>query len=178
MAEGAQEELRRLPDVAREAILAHLERRKPDPSVAQAPPLVPSAPVFVTLKIGTRLRGCMGELEAHQADLAAETMDRAVASAFHDPRFPPLELDELADTSIDVTILEPLEPTQSLDDLDPLVYGIEVSDATGRRAVLLPDIEGIDTVEKQVDIARRKAGIPESAALSIQRFRVTKISEE
>lgn len=175
MAEDAREELRHLPGVAREAIRAHLEGRSPDPSRNR---IEPSAPVFVTLKIGGRLRGCMGELEAQHGDLVAETMDRALAAAFHDPRFPPLGAEELPDAAIDVTILEPLEPVQTLDELDPAVYGIEVSDAAGRRAVLLPDIEGVDTVEQQVDIARRKAGIPESAALSIQRFRVTKVSED
>jgi len=164
-----------LPAVAREAIRAFLERRTPRAPVEPRGALARAAPVFVTLRIDGALRGCMGDLTARSANLVAETMDRAVTAAFHDPRFAPLTLDELEHATIDVTILGPRTPVASVDELDPLVFGVDVSDEVGRRAVLLPDVEGVDTVEKQLSVVRRKAGIPDDADLTIHRFRALKI---
>ena len=146
-------ELLVLPDVAREAISAHLEGRPANPPVEPVGLLDTPAPVFVTLRLEGRLRGCIGELEAHCSDLVEETMDRAVAAAVSDPRFPPLTLGELPQTSIEVSILSPLEPVQSEAELDPKIYGIEIQDDRGHRAVLLPDIDGVDTVEQQIAVS-------------------------
>jgi AmmeMemoRadiSam system protein A len=164
--------LETLPAVARAAIRARLEGRGDRPPR----PLGRRGPVFVTLRIDGALRGCMGDLEARYSDLAAETADRALAAAFGDPRFPPLEADELGRCRIDVTILGPLE-TASPRDLDPAVFGIEVSDDAGRRAVLLPGLEGVETVAEQVDLTRRKAEIPPGTPLRIRRFRATRVEE-
>jgi AMMECR1 domain-containing protein len=71
-------ELGALPEVAREAIRAHLEGRSPTPSAEPVGELATPAPVFVTLRQQGELRGCIGELEAHCADLIKETADRAV----------------------------------------------------------------------------------------------------
>ena len=166
-----------LPAVARAAVRAHLERREQRPGVEPRGELARRAPVFVTLRIDGALRGCMGELVARHDDLVAETMDRAVVAAFHDPRFPPLRATELPGCTFEVTILEPLEPVVSTGRLDPAVYGVEISDETGRTAVLLPSIEGIDTVEQQLELVRRKAEIPPDAPVRIRRFRVTKAGE-
>ena len=171
-------ELRVLPDVAREAISAHLEGREAHPPAEPVGPLATPAPVFVTLRMDGRLRGCIGELEAHCVDLVEETMDRAVAAAMSDPRFPPLTLDELPRISIEVSILSPLEPVQSEADLDPRIYGIEIQDDFGHRAVLLPDIEGVDTVEQQIAITREKAWIGPDVPITIRRFHVIKVEEQ
>lgn len=167
-------ELSALPSAAREAIRARFERRPPNPP--KIPP-APAAAVFVTLRMDGELRGCMGTLEPRRRDLVSETMERAVVAAFEDPRFPPLEAWELDRCVIEVTVLGPLEPAGS-EDLDPSRYGVEVSDALGRRAVLLPAIPGIETVEEQVDGARRKAGIPEGAPLALRRFAAVRVEEE
>jgi AmmeMemoRadiSam system protein A len=167
-----------LPGVARAAIRAFLEGREPRPPVEPRGDLARSAPVFVTLRIDGALRGCMGDLTPRCANLVEETMERAVTAAIHDPRFAPLTLDELDQTTIDVTILGPRTPVGSPDELDPAIYGIDVSDAAGRRAVLLPDVEGVDSVQKQLEVVRRKAGIPDDAKdVTIRRFGVRKISE-
>ena len=158
---------------AREAILAHLEQREPR---ARAAPRTPSAPVFVTLHLAGELRGCMGVLTPRHGDLVAETMDRARAAAFEDTRFPPVTLEELMRCEIEVAILGRLEPVGSHEDLDPARYGIVVSDAVGRRAVLLPRIAGVDHPAQQVSITRRKAGIPEDSEITIRRFEVEKDS--
>lgn len=149
----------------------------PKPIVEPRGALARSAPVFVTLYEDDQLRGCIGELEARYDNLVAETMDRAVAAAFEDPRFPPLRPEELDRCRIEVSVLGPLEPVRSLDELDPHRYGIVVADRMGRRAVLLPDIRGVDTVAQQVEIARRKAGIPPTEPISLMRFSVTKVAE-
>jgi len=119
----------------------------------------------------------MGELIAHHEDLVAETMDRAAAAAFEDPRFPPLTPEELERTVIDVTLLGPLEPVGSTRELDPQRYGVEVTSRCGHRAVLLPDIEGIDTVKEQVRIACRKAGIDPKENVAIRRFEALRIEQ-
>lgn len=167
-----------LPAVAREAIRAFLEGREPRPPAEPTGALARAAPVFVTLRIDGALRGCMGDLAPRCANLVEETTDRAVTAAIHDPRFPPLTLDELDQTTIDVTILGPRTPVTSIDELDPAVYGVDVSDEAGRRAVLLPDVEGVDTVEQQLSIVRRKAGIRDDADIEIHRFQVLKITEQ
>jgi AmmeMemoRadiSam system protein A len=163
--------------VAREAIRARLEDREAGREVRPEGALSQRAPVFVTLKIDGELRGCIGDVEARHKNLVEETMDRAVAAALLDPRFPPLTLEELEQVTIDVTVLEPLEAVEAVAELDPEHFGIELSDAAGRRAVLLPAIPGVDSVEQQLAIARRKAGIPDDAQILIRRFRALKISE-
>jgi AmmeMemoRadiSam system protein A len=155
-----------LPDVARAAIAARLAG---EPVERPGPVGRPGA-VFVTLKIDGVLRGCIGSLEPKHDDLADETVARAVGAAFHDPRFPPLASGELERCAIDVTLIGPLEAIDSEDELDPARYGVEVSDARGRRAVLLPALEGIDTVDRQLDLVRRKAGIAPGAEVSLRRF--------
>ncbi len=166
-----------LPDIGREAIRAALEKRDPGAGMEAAGLLCEAAPVFVTLRIGGALRGCIGSLVALHDNLVDETLDRARAAAFDDPRFPRLTLDELASTSIEVSILRPLEAVSSRHELDPARFGIEVTDRSGRRAVLLPGIDGIDTVEEQIKVTRRKAGIPPGNELEIRKFSVVKVPD-
>ena len=171
------EAARPLPRVGREAIRSSLERREPLLEVEPLGLLSAPAPVFVTLRIDGELRGCIGSLVALRANLVEETMDRARAAAFDDPRFPRLTLAELDSTSIEVSILRPLERVSSFAELDPARFGIEVQDKRGRRAVLLPEIDGIETVQQQVDATRRKAGIPAGQDLEIRRFSVVKVHD-
>jgi AmmeMemoRadiSam system protein A len=158
-------------------VRAALEGREPD---VPDPPgaddeLRRRAPVFVTVRRDGELRGCMGELAARYDDLVQETMDRARVAAFRDPRFPPLTVEELPRCTFEVTVLEPLEEVGGAADLDPAVFGVEVTDAAGRSAVLLPGIEGIETAVQQLALVRRKAGIPADEPVRVRRFRVTKI---
>ena len=163
-----------LPGLARRAIESWLQGRALRPE-EQA---VPAAPVFVSLhdKSGD-LRGCMGTLVATEVDVCKETARCAVLSAAKDPRFAPLTRSELEHVHIDVTVLCPLEAIDGPESLDPKRYGVVVSDAKGRRGVLLPDIEGIDDVETQLSIAKRKAGISKNAPVSLQRFEALRCNE-
>lgn len=117
------------------------------------------AGAFVTLhKLDGSLRGCIGTFEPVRENLALEIRDNAIAAATRDPRFPPVSPDELDDIVVNVDVLSPYEPVRSIDELDPKKYGIIVQKGW-RRGLLLPDIEGVDTVEEQIRIAKLKAGI-------------------
>ena len=138
----------------------------------------PAAPVFVTLHMTSgQLRGCMGTLVARETDVRRETIRCAVLAATEDPRFSPLPLDELTGVTIDVTVLCPLESIVGPESLDPKRYGVVVSDAHGHRGVLLPDLEGIDDVETQLSVVRRKAGILPGAKVDMKRFEALRFYE-
>jgi AMMECR1 domain-containing protein len=109
--------------------------------------------------------------------LGEEIIANTLSAAFRDPRFKPVSREELASLRFSVDILSPSEPVVDRKDLDPHRWGIIVEDGA-RRGVLLPDLDGIDEVDQQIDIACRKAGIPEGRSLTISRFRVARFQEE
>ena len=130
------------------------------------------AGVFVSLKKNGQLRGCIGTTESVYGDLAQEIARNAVSAGGSDPRFPPVEAAELDDIIYSVDVLGEAEPC-SRGDLDPEKYGVIVSQGR-RRGLLLPDLEGVDTVEEQIYIALNKAGINPSEDYQIERFKVTR----
>ncbi len=147
--------------------------------LATGEPTLPSSGVFVTLRDrGGKLRGCVGSIEPKRPDLVAETARSAVLAATRDPRFAPVTKAELDELSIEVSVLAPAERIRDLDELDPARYGVVVRDDAGRQGLLLPDVPGIDSPALQVDIARRKAGIPSGAPVTLSRFEVFKYREE
>lgn len=129
------------------------------------------AGAFVTLHKGGRLRGCIGTIHPVMPSLAEEIIMNAVSAAFRDPRFPPIAREELLEIVCSVDVLEAPEEIQSTAQLDVKEYGVIVTRGR-RRGLLLPNLEGVDTVEEQVDIARRKAGIAPHEPFSLERFRV------
>lgn len=141
----------------------------------RAPPVGSPAAVFVTLRRADgELRGCVGTTAPTTGSVGEETARLAVASAVEDDRFRPVTREELDDLTVEVSVLEPPEPVSTLDRLDPSRYGLVVSHG-GRRGVLLPDIEGVDTAEQQLAHCRRKAGLPPWVAVDMARFEVTKV---
>ncbi len=133
------------------------------------------AACFVTLKKYGQLRGCIGTLEPAEPSLGLEIERNAFSSAMRDPRFPPVSADEVDALTCSVDVLGPSEAC-SLADLDPLVWGVIVESGF-RRGVLLPALEGVDTAERQVDIALQKAGIAPEQGFDVRRFRVTRYRE-
>jgi len=164
-----------LPELARDAIRAYVvERQVYTPDVAMPPEWQERAPVFVTLHTPDgELRGCIGSLEPTTANIARETIDRAIAAATADPRFAPVRPDEVEGLDVEVSRLSPLEAIDSTAELDPSRYGVVV-ETGGRRGVLLPAIPGIDDPEQQVAIARRKAGLGPEVPVHLYRFTVEK----
>lgn len=135
------------------------------------PELATRAGAFICLKVRGQLRGCIGTIEPTQPNLAAEIIGNAINSATEDPRFTPVTADELDDLEYTVDVLSHAEPINGLDQLDPKKYGVIVESGR-RRGLLLPDLEGVDTVEEQVDIAKRKAGIYGDEPITLCRFEV------
>ena len=129
------------------------------------------AGVFVCLKIDNMLRGCIGTFQPQEPTIAHEAVRNAISAATCDPRFTCVRIDELAVIEYSVDVLTPPEPVESTADLDPRRYGVIVQ-AGARRGLLLPDLEGVDTVEHQIGIAMQKAGIPSGAKIQLSRFEV------
>lgn len=131
------------------------------------------AGTFVSIKEDGRLRGCIGTIQAVYASIAEEIIENAVSAATRDPRFSPIEVWELERLRISVDVLGETEPIDSLKELDVQRYGVVVTRGR-KRGLLLPNLEGVDTVEEQVSIARRKAGIGEKEAVTLERFEVVR----
>ena len=131
------------------------------------------AGAFVTLHKEGNLRGCIGTIFPVQKSLAEEIIHNAVSAAFRDPRFEPVREEELPLITCSVDVLEAPEPIRSEKELDVKEYGVIVSSG-GRRGLLLPNLEGIDTVAEQVAIARRKAGIGPHEPVRLERFKVVR----
>jgi AmmeMemoRadiSam system protein A len=131
------------------------------------------AGVFVCIKRHGELRGCIGTFLPCCDNVAAETARNAIAAATQDPRFPPVAADELDDLSYSIDVLSPPEKVNDRSELDPKKFGVIVS-CGGRRGLLLPDLEGVDTVAEQLRITKMKAGIMPGEEVEIFRFRVTR----
>ncbi len=132
---------------------------------------------FVCLKHSHgELRGCIGTLAPTQANLAMEIISNAVQAATADPRFPPVRESELPYLKYSVDVLEPPERVEGSHQLDPKIYGVIVKRGF-QTGVLLPMLEGVDTVERQLEIAKRKAGIAPHEDAEIFRFKVTRYEE-
>lgn len=129
------------------------------------------AGVFVSLKKRGELRGCIGTFQPTRENLAEEIVSNAISAASRDPRFPPVSLEELDELEISVDVLSDPEPVEDVSQLDPRRYGVIVQSG-GRLGLLLPDLEGVNTVEEQLEIARRKAGIGQHEPIHIYRFTV------
>jgi MEMO1 family protein len=149
----------------------------PPPDIG--PLLARQAGSFVCLKRAGQLRGCIGTIQPCRANLADEIIHNAVQAAVADPRFFPVDGAELAEIQYSVDVLSEPEPIEGIEDLDPKVYGCIVTSADGgRRGLLLPDLEGVDTAEQQVAICRQKGGIPPLAPVRLERFTVTRYEEK
>lgn len=140
-----------------------------------APELVDArAGVFVSLHEHGDLRGCIGTIAPTRETIAQEIIANAISACSNDPRFYPVQKNELDYLSYSVDVLFPPEPIASPDELDPQEFGVIVSKGD-RRGLLLPNLEGVDTVDQQVAIALQKAGIsPTESGVELERFRVVR----
>lgn len=138
----------------------------------------PRRACFVSIKtLQGDLRGCIGTILPVSSSLDLEIISNAVSASTRDPRFPPMAVRELEEAEFSVDVLSPLEPVMDQGGLDPAQWGVIVSRGS-LRGVLLPDLDGVDTVEQQLDIAARKAGMRGAADISaIERFRVDRYKE-
>ena len=138
---------------------------------ALTPELKQRAGVFVSLKIRGELRGCIGTFQPTEPTIGQETVRNAISAATRDPRFPGVRAEELDSIEYSVDVLTPPERIKDSSELDPRRYGVIVQSGA-RRGLLLPDLEEVDTVEYQISIAMRKAGIQPGASVELSRFEV------
>lgn len=131
------------------------------------------AGAFVSVHKDGRLRGCIGTIAPLESCVAAELVRNAISAATADPRFDPIKPEELDSLEYSVDVLGEPEEIASPDELDVRRYGVIVSKGY-RRGLLLPDLDGVDTVEDQIDIARRKGGIGEHEKYKLERFEVVR----
>lgn len=135
--------------------------------------LPPKAGAFVTLKKDGHLRGCIGTTVPTQPSLVEEIMANAIKAATEDPRFPQVRQAELDELTISVDILGEPEAISGPEDLEPQKYGVIVRKGF-RSGLLLPALEGIDSAEEQINIAKEKAGIGPHEPVKLERFLVTR----
>ena len=132
------------------------------------------AGAFVSIHEHGKLRGCIGTISPVRDCLAQEIIDNAVSASTRDPRFSPIRADELKWLEISVDVLGDPEPVSSPDELDVKRYGVIVTKGS-KRGLLLPDLDGVDTVEEQISIAKSKAGIADwDKKVELQRFEVVR----
>lgn len=161
--------------LARESLTYYLKKKEYLPTPSGLPDELTKrrAGAFVTLKKHGDLRGCIGTIAAVTPSLAEEIIRNAVASGTQDPRFPAVSANELEEITFSVDVLSDAEAVSSPAELDVKRYGVIVSSGF-RRGLLLPNLEGVDTVADQIAIALRKAGISKDEEYQLERFEVVR----
>lgn len=175
-----QQEIRRqrrtnesyLVQIARQSVESYTRGDWQAPDPADIPPeFAQKAGAFVSLKKDGQLRGCIGTTAPTRENIVQEVAHNAISAAAQDPRFYPVRVDELAELVYSVDVLQPPEPIDGIDQLNPKKYGVIVRQ--GRRSgLLLPDLEGVDSAAEQVRIAKEKAGIGADEQVALERFEV------
>lgn len=147
--------------LARDTIESYIKIGKISPLPSNLPykMLKAKAGTFVSIYKGNELRGCVGTYFPTKPNIAEEIISNALAAATRDYRFSPITKDELDQLSYSVYILEEPRQIKNLKELDPKKYGILIKSETGKIGLLLPDLDGIDTVEKQLSAVCHKCGI-------------------
>jgi AmmeMemoRadiSam system protein A len=133
--------------------------------------LTKQAGAFVSIHKAGRLRGCIGTILPTTDCVASEIIQNAISASTRDTRFNPISPEELPDLEINVDVLSEPEAISSPDELDVKRYGVIVSSGN-RRGLLLPDLDGVDSVAQQISIARQKGGIGPEEPVQLQRFEV------
>jgi len=129
------------------------------------------AGVFVSLKMNGQLRGCIGTIAPTTDSIADEIIQNAISAGLEDPRFSPVSERELDKLEYSVDVLGVSEPIKSMAELEPKKYGVIVSKGY-KRGLLLPNLEGINTPQEQVNVALKKAGIKPDEDYEMERFEV------
>ena len=162
-------------ELARRAIEVYLQTGQIiEPPRPLPPDMAEPGAVFVSLHTADDLlRGCRGTIAPTERTLAEAIIKTAIASAIDDPRFEPMTSAETTGLKIKVDRLSPLEPVEDESQLDARVYGVLIESGL-RRALLLPDIAGIESVPRQLAMVRQKAGLRPDEPADLFRFTVTR----
>lgn len=161
-----------LVKLAKDAIMKYINKGEIiSPPTELIPETRGKAGVFVSIKKRGELRGCIGTYSPTTDNVAAEVIQNAISAATQDPRFPPVESSEFDELEYSVDVLSPPEKVAGYKYLNPKQYGVIVKKGN-RRGLLLPDLEGVDTVDEQIRIASLKAGISPEEDIEFFRFEV------
>lgn len=128
---------------------------------------------FVCIKKDGSLRGCIGTIQPTKDTLLEEIIHNAISSGSNDNRFDKVDESELKSLEYTVDVLYSPESIESLEELDHIKYGVIVEKGS-RRGVLLPDLEGVTSVQQQISIALSKAGISPEENYKINKFQVVR----
>ena len=170
LAEGEDPYIRLAYQTIQEWVSHH--KRITIPENLPAEMLKNQAGVFVSIHEYGELRGCIGTISSTCSSIAKEIIQNAVSACSRDPRFDPVRIDELPFLEISVDVLEEAEEIPDASMLDVKRYGVIVSTDDGRRGLLLPNLDGVDTIQEQISIALRKGGISEAEPYTLERFEV------
>ena len=163
--------------LARLSVETWVKHREMASLPAHLPPemLQTRAGAFVSLHLHDQLRGCIGTFLPTQTNVAEEILRNGISAASRDPRFPPVGPEELPFLEYNVDVLSTPEPVSGPEGLDPRKYGVIVKSAQDeRRGLLLPDLDGVDTTEGQIAIARQKGNIAATEPVQLYRFQVVR----
>lgn len=158
-------------EIARMALESKVKGKRLELPRELPPELKVPGAAFVSLKKKGRLRGCIGTIAPTKKTLAEEIAANAISAGLKDPRFPPVTPEEMDELEYSVDVLSEPEKVEDLSELDPKLYGVIVR-CGNRSGLLLPDLEGVETVEEQLEIARQKAGIFPGEPVEVYRFEV------
>jgi len=176
-----------LASLAKKTVESYIKERKIIEPPANLPKefLEKKAGVFVTIAKNGQLRGCIGTYLPTCQNVAKEVIQNAISAATQDYRFDSIQKEELSELSFTVYVLNKPEPVKNIKELNPKKFGIIVKEVPfpkeefiEKTGLLLPDLEGIDSVEKQISIACQKAGInPLKERFLIYKFTVEKYQQ-
>ena len=181
-----QEHKTRLLQLARQSIEYGLLQGKPIPVKVEAfhEDLRQSGAAFVTLHKNGSLRGCVGNLKAHQP-LIHDVANNAFAAAFRDTRFPTVRDEELIQLHIEISVLSPQQPiafsseSELLDAIEPNVDGIVLEDGYFRSTFLPSVWEQLPDKREFLQHLKLKAGLSvDYWSESLKAFRYRTISFE
>lgn len=131
--------------------------------------------IFVTIEKNGELRGCIGTFLATKENIAKEIISNAIASATEDYRFETIQKEELPQLSYIVSVINEPKQIKDIKELNPKRFGIIIKTETSKSGLLLPDLEGVNTVEDQISITCRKGGInPKEEDIIIYKFTTEK----
>lgn len=129
------------------------------------------AAVYVSIMKWGQLRGCMGTITPTHENLGKEIIHDAIDAGIYDPLFNPVQEHELENLVYYVDILGEPEEIKGIEELNLSRYGVIVS-IGNRVALVLPKMIGINTIEKQVELALLRAGIQKNEKYLLERIEV------
>ena len=162
-----------LLQIARDSVQAYLLDRQPELTSIASEDLMQTRGVFVSIYLGTNLRGCVGTIDAPHP-LYQSVSGCAVAAASKDSRFRPLQLSELPVVEFEISVLSPIEAVTDLQSIEIGTHGLIVSRGNAR-GLLLPQVAIHQQWDREQFLGEtcRKAGLPPTAwkqGATIQRF--------